>query len=112
MCQKLERTFDICPDRALRLTTMVRLLRGAEGYESVFGVHDSDRHDRLKKQLIDNLDESLEAQPSETVEARWNNLMDELDCPSRADKGVYLVPWGDHDADDWQQPGVSQARPE
>jgi hypothetical protein len=38
--------------------------------------------------------------------------MDELDCPTRAEKGVYLVPWEDHEADDWQQPGVSQTRPE
>jgi len=109
---KLEETFDVCGDRALRVTTLVRFLRGGEGYEGVFGPHGSERHRRHKEQLIDTLDESLQKQPGETIETRWNNLMDELDCQARAEKGVYLIPWDEHDADDWQDPGVSPTRPE
>lgn len=112
MCLELEETFDICGDRALRITTLVRLLRGGEGYEDVFGPHGSDRHHRHKAQLIDALDESLRNQPGETIETRWNNLMEALDCQARADNGVYLIPWEEYDADDWRDPGVTQAQPE
>lgn len=111
MCHRLEETFDICPDRSIRFTTLVRQLR-LEQYGNVFGDHGSDRHQRLTEALIDELDESLREQPGETVEQRWNNLMDELDCQSRAEKGVYLVPWEECDGDDWTDPGVSRARPE
>jgi len=85
-------------------------MRG-EGYDDVFGEHGSDRHRRLKERLIDNLDDSLREQPGETIEQRWNNLMDELDCQERAEKGVYLIPWDEHDTDDWQKPGVVSSRP-
>lgn len=112
MCDKLEDRFDICGDRALRLPTLVRFLRGTEGYEDVFGEHGSDRYQRVRRRLISELDESLQEQPGETVEERWNNLMDELDCQSRAERGVYLVPWDEHEADDWSEPGVSRTRPE
>ena len=110
MCIRLEEEFGVSEDRALRITTLVRLLRG-EGYEDVFGEYGSDRQQRLKKQLIDDLDRSLHEQPGNTIEERWNNLMDELNCQSRADKGVYLIPWEEHDADDWQDPGVTRSRP-
>jgi len=109
MCIRLEEEFGVSEDRALRITTLVRLLRG-EGYEDVFGEYGSDRQQRLKKQLIDDLDRSLHEQPGNTIEERWNNLMDELNCQSRADKGVYLIPWEEHDADDWQDPGVTRSR--
>ena len=108
MCMQLEETFDVCDDRALRVTTLVRLLRG----EGVFGPHGTERHRRLKETLIDNLDQSLQAQPGETIEERWNNLMDALDCPDHSETGVYLIPWEEHDAADWQEPGVSQTRAE
>lgn len=109
MCIRLEEEFGVSEDRALRITTLVRLLRG-EGYEDVFGEYGSDRQQRLKKQLIDDLDRSLHEQSGNTIEERWNNLMDELNCQSRADKGVYLIPWEEHDADDWQDPGVTRSR--
>ena len=35
MCMRLEEEFGVGKDRALRITTLVRLLRG-EGYEDVF----------------------------------------------------------------------------
>jgi len=60
-------------------------------YEDVFGEHGSDRDQRLQKRLIDDLDKSLHEQPGDTIEERWNNLMDDLNCQSRADKGVYLI---------------------
>lgn len=110
MCMRLEEEFGISDDRALRFTTLVRLLRGEE-YENVFGEYGSERHQRLQERLIDDLDKSLREQPGDTIEERWNNLMDELNCQSRADKGVYLIPWEEHDADDWQNPGVSRSRP-
>ncbi|WP_254824888.1 hypothetical protein [Haloglomus halophilum] len=110
MCIRLEEEFEVSEDRALRITTLVRLLRG-EGYEDVFGEHGSDRHQRLQKRLIDDLDKSLHEQPGDTIEERWNNLMDELNCQSRADKGVYLISWEEHDADGWQNPGVTRSRP-
>ena len=31
-------------------------------------------------------------QSGDTIEERWNNLMDEWDCQSRADNGVYSSP--------------------
>lgn len=86
MCSTLEERFDICDDRALRFTTLVRYFVSGEGYEDVLGPHDSDRHRRLTEQLIDDLDESLHKQPGETIEARWNNLMEELDCQARAER--------------------------
>lgn len=110
MCLRLEEEFDISEDRALRITTLVRLLRG-EGYEDVFGEYGSERHQKLQEQLIDELDKSLLEQSGNTIEERWNNLMDELDCQSRADNGVYLLPWSEHEADDWQNPGVTSSRP-
>ncbi|MDR5673613.1 hypothetical protein RH858_10730 [Halalkaliarchaeum sp. AArc-GB] len=75
----LEDEFDISEDRALRITTLVRLLRG-EGYEDVFGEYGSERHQKLQEQS------------GNTIEERWNNLMDELNCQSRADKGIYSSP--------------------
>lgn len=110
MCMRLEEEFDISEDRALRITTLVRLLRG-EGYEDVFGEYGSERHQKLQEQLIDELDKSLLEQSGNTIEERWNNLMDELDCQSRADNGVYLIPWSENEADDWQSPGVTSSRP-
>ena len=112
MCIELEKQFGICDDRALRFTTLVRYFVSGERYEDVMGPHDSARHRRLKERLIDNLDRSLQEQPGETAETRWNNLMDELDCQARAEKGVYLVPWEEHDADVWQKLGVSSTRPD
>jgi hypothetical protein len=112
MCHKLENKFDICGDRALRFTTLVRYLRGTGGYEGAFGERGTERHQRVRRRLISELDESLHEQPGETVEQRWNNLMDELDCQSRAEKGVYLVPWDEYDTDDWSDPGVSRTRPD
>ena len=112
MSMRLEDQFDICDDRALRFTTLVRYFVSGEGYEDVMGPHNTDRHRRLEERLIDDLDESLREQPGESVEARWNNLMDELDCQARAEKGVYLVPWEEHDADNWQNPGVTSTGPE
>jgi len=91
MCTRLEEEFDISEDRALRITTLVRLFRG-EGYEDVFGEYGSERHQKLQEQLIDELDKSLLEQSGNTIEERWNNLMDELDCQSCADNGVYLIP--------------------
>ncbi len=87
MCMQLEEEFGVSEDRALRITTLVRLLRG-EGYEGVFGEYGTERHEQVQKQLIDDLDKSLREQPGDTIEERWNSLMDELDCQSRADKGV------------------------
>jgi len=112
MSMRLEDQFDICDDRALRFTTLVRYFVSGEEYEDVMGPHNTDRHRRLEERLIDDLDESLREQPGESVEARWNNLMDELDCQARAEKGVYLVPWEEHDADNWQNPGVTSTGPE
>ena len=107
---RLEEEFDISEDRALRITTLVRLLRG-EGYEDVFGEYGSERHQKLQEQLIDDLDKSLLKQSGDTIEERWNNLMDDLDCQSRADEGVYLIPWEEHDVGDRQNPGVTRSRP-
>ncbi|WP_233735733.1 hypothetical protein [Halonotius aquaticus] len=91
MCMRLEEKFAINEDRVLRITTLVRLLRG-EGYEDIFVEYGSNRHQKLQEQLIDELDKSLLKQSGNTIEERWNNLMDELNCQSRADKGVYLIP--------------------
>jgi len=77
MCMRLEEEFDISEDRALRITTLVRLFRG-EGYEDVFGEYGSERHQKIQEQLIDELDKSLLEQSGNTIEERWNNLMDEL----------------------------------
>jgi len=111
MCMRLEEEFSVSGDRALRITTLVRLLRGEE-YEGVFGEYGSECHEKVQKQLIDDLNKSLHEQPGDTIEERWNNLMDELNCQSRADKGVYLIPWEEHDADNWQNPGVTRTRPQ
>ena len=57
-----------------------------EGYEDVFGEYGTERHEQVQKRLIDDLDKSLRELPGDTIEERWNSLMDELDCQSRADK--------------------------
>lgn len=44
----LKRSLEVSEDRALRFTTLVRLLRGVD-YENVFGEHRSERHQRLQK---------------------------------------------------------------
>lgn len=46
MSMRLEEEFDISKDRALRITRLVRLLRGEE-YEDVFGEYGSERHQKL-----------------------------------------------------------------
>lgn len=107
MCMALEERFGIHGDRSVRLTTMVRFLRS----EGAFGEHGSDQHAEHVRRLIDNLDDSLAAQPGDTVEARWNNLMDDLGCQARTDEGVYLIPWDDHDAEAWDEPGRTTTRP-
>ena len=48
MCMRLEEEFNISEDRALRITTLVRLLRG-EGYEGVFGEYGSERYQKLQE---------------------------------------------------------------
>jgi hypothetical protein len=108
MCLTLEDRFDIHGDRSVRLTTMVRFLRG----EGAFGEYDSDQYEEHVHQLIDNLDDSLATQPGETVEERWNNLMDDLGCQARTERGVYLIPWDDHEAEAWDKPGRTATRPE
>jgi hypothetical protein len=55
MCIRLEEEFGVSENQALRIKTLVRLLRG-EGYENIFGEFGSDRYQSLKKQLIDDLD--------------------------------------------------------
>lgn len=110
MCMRLEEEFSVSEDQALRITTLVRLLRGEE-YEDVFGEYGTERHEQVQKRLIDDLDKSLSEQPGDTIEERWNSLMDELDCQSRADKGVYLIPWEEHDSDDWQNLIVTRSHP-
>ncbi|WP_424016247.1 hypothetical protein ACOZ4N_00335 (plasmid) [Halorientalis pallida] len=57
MCTRLEEEFNLSEDRALRITTLVRLLRGED--EDVFGEYGSKRHQKLQEQLIDELDKSL-----------------------------------------------------
>lgn len=111
MCMELEAQFNVSGDRALRITTLVRQFT-APGYDGVMGEHGSDQFYRHKTQLIDRLDESLAEQPGESIEERWNNLMDELNCQNRAENGVYLIPWDEHDSEDWRDLGVSRTRPE
>lgn len=77
MCMRLEEEFGVSEDRVLRITTLVRLLRG-EGYEDVFGEYGSERHQKVQKRLIDYLNKTLREQSGDTIEERWNNLMDEL----------------------------------
>lgn len=111
MCERLEAEFGISEDRSIRFTTLVRLMRG-EGYEDVFGPHGTEQHRMMNEKLIENLDESLKDQLGETVEQRWNSLMDELECGQHAEKGVYLIPWEEYNATDWHDPGVTDTRPE
>jgi len=112
ICMDLEEEFGICNERALRVTTLVRMMVGEDGYDEVFGEHGSEQHQTHQELLIDELDISLKRQEGDNIEERWNSLMDSLDCQSRAEKGVYLIPWGEYDDDDWQNPGVSRTRPE
>lgn len=65
MCMRLEDQFDICDDRALRFTTLVRYFVSGEGYEDAMRPHNTDRHRRIEERLIGDLDESLREQPGE-----------------------------------------------
>lgn len=60
--------------------------------------------------FIDELPETLRDQPGETVEERWNNLMDELQFQARADAGVCLLPWTEYDERKHGHLGVSENR--
>ena len=77
----------------------------------MFGEYGTERHEQVQKRLIDDLDKSLRELPGDTIEERWNSFMDELDCQSRADKGVYLIPWKEYDSDDWQNLVVTRSHP-
>jgi hypothetical protein len=110
-CRELEAEFGICNDRALRLTTLIRYF-SEDGYRGLLGEHGTPERDRRWQRLKAHLAGELRAREGETIEARWNELMDDMDTQARAERGVYLIPWEEHDAEDWTDPGVTTTRTE
>lgn len=104
---QLEAEFGICTDRALRFTTLVRFFVSKPEYEGVLAEIENEN-----RMLIHELPQTLRNQPGDTVEDRWNTLMDELDAQQHVDAGVYFVPWAEHDPDHMHDPGVTTERPE
>lgn len=73
MVPALKEEFDVTSDRAIRITTIVRWLVSNPEYE-----HLRDRgllDDQFNETFIDDLVESLKAQPERTLEERWNALV-------------------------------------
>jgi hypothetical protein len=85
---ELQEEFVICEERALRFTTLVRGIISREGYR-----HFRSKDDARDRTLTDDLTAQLREQPGQTPEARWNNLMDELNAQQYFEDEVYLIPW-------------------
>lgn len=110
--QELVEAFGISDDRALRITTLVRMFVSDPTYDAVFADHGTDQWAEQKQRFIDDLPRTLKAQPGDTVEARWNTLMDARDIPNRTDEPVYLKPWPDiKDKDPMTTSGYTAQRP-
>lgn len=108
MCRDLEDEFDICGDRALRLTTLIRRF-GHPEYEGILGDHEEHRD---KWPLFrDYLVREIRQRDGETIEQRWNTFIDDVGYPDEVEGEVYLIPWDEYDADDWTDPGVTATKP-
>ena len=93
--QELTEKYGISEDRALRITTLVRMFVSDPAYEAVFADHGTDRWQSQKQAFITDLPQTLKNQPGRNVEEQWNNLMDDRDIPTRTVEPVYLKPWPD-----------------
>lgn len=99
MVTEFHEEFDVCPERTLRITSLVR------GFVSdgVFGDHGSKRWERQHELFVQDLVETLRDQPGDTIEEKWNNLITEQGIQNRTEQPVFLEPWAEveqHDPDD------------
>jgi hypothetical protein len=85
--------FDISEKRAFRITSLVRLFVSNPEYDDVFAEPRNDKWQRQKTDFITGLTETLKQQPGDTIEERWNNLIDEESIQHRTVNPVYLRPW-------------------
>lgn len=93
MAQQLGDEFDISYAQAHRLTSLVRQFSSHPDYKHLSGESGSEQWREQKRLIFDKLPDTLRGQPGNTVEERWNSLMDELEYQKQAEKGVYLKPW-------------------
>lgn len=110
MTGKLEREFGTSHDRNLRITGMVRWFASDPRYKPLSEDIPAGRRPDEWELLRDDLPRVLREQPGETIEERWNDLMDELGYPELVDEGVYLFPWEYFDPEIHQH-GVVKERP-
>lgn len=93
MAGKLREEFDLSSGQALRLTTIIRWFNSNPEYAGVFDEPGSERWREQKRIFIHDLPDVLRAQSGDTLEERWNTLMDELGFQERTERGVYLESW-------------------
>lgn len=105
MVRDLEGEFGTCPERNVRITSLVRWFVSNPRYEGLLEDSQTDE----SRMLTDDLPRVLREQPGDSIEERWNNLMDELGYPEKVEAGVYLQSWDDFE-EDGHDPGVSSSR--
>lgn len=123
MIGDLTEEFDIPDDRALRITSLIRNFISNPEYNTF------DKHEQLTEveeitaiydQYIERRDFSyrglfmtdlpivLRYLPGETIEERWNHLMETIGYQELADEGVYLLPWAA--LEEWQKGDVNELK--
>jgi len=98
--QEFNEAFGVTEERALRITNLVRSFVSDPTYEEVLADRGTDQRRSQRQDFIDEITRTLQNQPGDTIEERWNNLMDEREIPERVEQPVYLKPWTDIDDED------------
>jgi len=102
MCVRLEEEFDICSERAVRLTSLIRWFSAEPGYEEL---RFNDERSNEWQMLKNDLPSVLREQSGDSIEARWNNFMERLGYQEIAEGDVYLIPWDMYENES-HDPGV------
>ena len=93
-------------DRLLRITGLVRHFISNPDYADLRD-HAEGTQQTLPHPLVGDLASQLVAQPGDTIEDRWNHLMDDLDFQQYTDSGVYLQSWAKYTEEKHGFPGVT-----
>lgn len=88
MVERLEEEFGTSARRNTQMTSLIRLYYSHPDYQQLKEEMEED-WEKLKR----DLPSLLRKYPGNTIEEKWNRLMDEWGYQEEVDAGVYLRPW-------------------
>jgi len=107
---EFDEVFGVGEERALRITNLVRAFVSDPAYDDVLAERGTDQRRAQQQAFIDEVTRTLQNQAGNTIEERWNNLMDEREIPERVEQPVYLEPWTEIDDDPKYTMGLTRTR--